>query len=206
MGIALAIVVAVVVLAGVAAYLRWGAPSLAGRLSSTGPSSRRLRRKYGPEYDRLYAEHGDHAVVQQELGRREADRATLSIVALDEPERDRLTAGWANAQADFLDDPGGAARRAEQLIGEVLAVRGYPAGDPERQLALASVDHPRSLSAFRDGHDLLQRSNTRAPGIDATEQLRQAMLNFRAFFDDLVGREQRTPGQTIPDRGREVTA
>lgn len=75
----------------------------------------------------------------------------------------------------------------QQLIGEVLAVRGYPAEDPERQLALASVDHSRSLSEFRDGHDLLQRSNTGAPGVDATEQLRQAMLKFRTFFDDLVG-------------------
>ena len=81
-----------------------------------------------------------------------------------------------------------------------------PAGDPERQLALASVDHPRSLSAFRDGHDLLQRSNTGAPGIDATEQLRQAMLNFRTFFDDLVGLDHRTPDRRSPTAVRKVPA
>jgi hypothetical protein len=49
------------------------------------------------------------------------------------------------------------------------------------------VDHAHSLSEFRDGHELLQRSNTGVPGVDATEQLRQAMLHFCEFFDELVG-------------------
>jgi hypothetical protein len=208
MGIVPAIVI-VLVLAGAAAYFRWQDPGLLGRLFSKEPNPRRLRHKYGPEYDRLYAEHGDHAAVAQELGRRESERAGLSITPVDGPQRTRLTAEWTNAQAAFLDDPGRAARRAEQLVGEVLTLRGYPAGDPLRQLALASVDHPRTLSAFRDGHDLLQRSNTGAPGIDATEQLRQAMLNFRAFFDDLVGPDAgtRTPDQAaIADSAKKVPA
>lgn len=205
MGIVLAIVI-VLVLLGAAVYFRWQ------RLFSKEPNPRRLRHKYGPEYDRLYAEHGDHAAVAQELGRRESDRAALSITPVDGPERGRLTAEWTSAQAGFLDDPGRAARRAEQLVGEVLTLRGYPAGDPRRQLALASVDHPRSLSAFREGHDLLQRSNTGAPGVDATEQLRQAMLNFRAFFDDLVGlgtsanTNTKNPDRAIPGSGEKVPA
>jgi hypothetical protein len=202
MSTVLTIVVVVVVLAGIAAYLLWQAPDFASRLFSKQPNSRRLQRKYGREYDRLYTVHGDHALVQQELTRRESDRAALPISSVDGPERTRLTGEWVNAQSGFLDDPGRAARRAEQLIGEVLAVRGYPAQDPERQLALASVDHPRSLSEFRDGHDLLQRSNTGAPGVDATEQLRQAMLKFRTFFDDLVGvgakRASDRSGEKVP--------
>ena len=200
MGIVLTIVVVVVVLAGAAAYLRWQAPGFAGRFSAKGPNPRRLRLKYGREYDRLFAQHGDQAAVLKELTRRETDRAALTITPVRGQERERLTAEWTTAQAGFLDDPGRAARRAQQLIGEVLAVRGYPAEDAERQLALASVDHPRSLSRFRDGHELLQRSNTGAPDIDATEQLRQAMLNFRAFFDDLVGTDMSA------DNGRKVLA
>lgn len=183
MGIVVTIVVVVVVLAGVAAYL--------ARRSSGAPwaanDSKRMRRAYGREYDRLYAEHGDQAAVEQELGRREQARQSLEITELAGPDRDRLLAGWAAAQAGFVDDPGGSARRAEQLIGEALAVRGYPAGEPEEQLALASVDHSSALAEFRDGHELLQRSQTGAPDVDATEQLRQAMLHFRVFFEDLVG-------------------
>jgi hypothetical protein len=210
MGIALAIVIVVVVLVAAAAFVVWRAPGAAGRLTgsaarrltgSTEPSPRQLRRKYGPEFDRLRAEHGDEAAVVQELRRREKDRAALSIVRVSGRHRDRLTAEWTSAQAEFLDDPGRAARRAEQLIGEILAMSGYPVGDPQRQLALAGVDHPRGLSAFRDGHELLQRSNTGAPGVDATEQLRLAMLNFRKFFDDLLGDAEGASDQTLSGTG-----
>ena len=184
MSIVVAIVVIVLVLAGVAAYF---VRRNDGALPWAQDDSRRLRRAYGPEYDRLYATHGDHAAVEQEIGRREQARQNLEIAEISGPDRDRLEGGWATAQAGFVDDPGGSARRAQQLIGEALALRGYPAGDPEEQLALASVDHARAVSEFREGHELMQRSQTGAPDVDATEQLRQAMLHFRVFFEDLVG-------------------
>ena len=185
MSIVVTIVVIVLVLAGAAAYFVRRNPGALPWAQKN--DSRRLRRAYGPEYDRLYATHGDHAAVEQELGRREQARQNLEITQITGADRNRLEGGWATAQAGFVDDPGGSARRAEQLIGEALAVRGYPAADPEEQLALASVDHARAVSQFRDGHELLQRSQTGAPGVDATEQLRQAMLHFRVFFEDLIG-------------------
>jgi hypothetical protein len=176
------IIVVVLVLAGVAAYFLWRG----GRLGSRS-NAKNFQRRYGREYDRLYATHGDHAAVEQELEQRERDRSGLTIRELEAADRERLTEAWASAQANFVEDPGGSARRAEQLVGETLTLRGYPAEDPERQLALASVDHTHSLAEFRDGHELLQRSNTGALDVDATEQLRQAMLRSRVFFDDLVG-------------------
>jgi len=190
MGIVLTIVVIVLVLAGVAAYLV--RRNLGARAPWGQDDSKRMRRTYGREYDRLYSTYGDDTAVEQELGRRERARRDLEITEIAPQARDRLEAGWVNAQAGFVDDPGGSARRAEQLIGEALAVRGYPAGEPEEQLALASVDHSSALAEFRDGHELLQRSQTGAPDIDATEQLRQAMLHFRVFFEDLVGVSTKT--------------
>jgi hypothetical protein len=184
MSIVVTIVVVVLVLAGVAAYLVRRNPG--ARAPWGHNESKRLQRAYGPEYDRLYAANGDEAAVEQELGRREQARRDLEITEPSQEDRDRLGAGWAGAQASFVDDPGGAARRAEQLIGEALAVRGYPAGDAEERLALASVDHAHAVSEFRDGHELLQRSQTGVPGVDATEQLRQAMLHFRVFFEELT--------------------
>ena len=199
MTIVVAIVVIVLVLAGAAAYFVRGNPDLRARLPWGRDDNRRLQRSYGREYERLYATHGDHTAVARELDRREQKRRDLTISQLEGAERDRFTFDWAAAQADFVDDPGGAARRAEQLVGQALAARGYPADDAEEQLALASVDHAHTLSEFRDGHEFLQRSLTGAPGVDATEQLRQAMLRFRAFFDDLVGvsRDRSSPTKTL---------
>jgi len=86
MGIVLAIVAAVVVLAGVAAYFLRRNPGFTGRFTAKEPSQRRLRLKYGREYDRLYAAHGDHTAVRQELTRRESERESLPITSLDGPE------------------------------------------------------------------------------------------------------------------------
>ena len=186
-----AIVVFIIILAGAAAYLRWQAPGFTRHLLSQRSNTRQLQARYGREYDRLYAQHGDHAAVERELGRREHERAQLKIRPLDPEDRVRLTDGWTAAQVGFIDDPGDATRRAQQLIGEALALLGYPSEDPERQLGLVSVDHAHALADFREGHELMQRSHTGSPGVDATEQLRQAMLRFRVLFDDLVGANAR---------------
>ncbi|HTJ71746.1 MAG TPA: hypothetical protein VL551_29670 [Actinospica sp.] len=188
-----AVVVIAILLAGAAAYVRWQAPDAAARLLPQRSNTKRLQRRYGREYDRLYAKHGDHAAVEQELSRRERGRADLTIRPLEPADRARLTEGWRTAQTGFVDDPGGATRRAQQVIGETLALLGYPADDPEEQLALVSVDHARTLSDFREGHELMQRSHTGAPDVDSTEQLRQVLLRFRTFFEDLVGAEPSTP-------------
>jgi hypothetical protein len=197
------ILVVVLVLAAAAAIIRWKAPGVAGRILPGRSHPRDRRRRYGREYDRLYAAYGDQAAVEQEFERRERERAALSVAPLDGADRDRLEAEWASVQAGFVDDPGCAARRAEQLIGEALTLRGYPSGDSEHQLALASVDHAHTLSEFRDGHELWQRSNTGARGVDPTEQLRQAMLRFRVFFEDLVGAER---GRRGPVQREKVSA
>ncbi|MBR7826674.1 hypothetical protein KDK95_10200 [Actinospica sp. MGRD01-02] len=187
--LATAIVVFIIILAGAAAYLRWQAPGFTGHLlPSRRSSTRQLRARYGREYDRLYAQHGDHDAVERELSRRERERARLEIRPLDPEDRVRLVDGWTAAQVGFIDDPGDATRRAQQLIGEAMALLGYPSSDdPERQLGLVSVDHAHALADFREGHELMQRSHTGSRDVDATEQLRQAMLRFRVLFDDLVG-------------------
>ncbi|WP_034272219.1 hypothetical protein [Actinospica robiniae] len=191
MGLIVAVII-VVVLAAALYLVRFSPWSRHG-----GGDRQRMRRKYGREYDRLLAQKGeDHDAVGQELAQREQDRAALEIKPLTGDERARLASAWQAAETGFVDDPGSAARNAEQIVGETLAKLGYPAGDAERQLALASVDHADGLSEFRDGHELLTRSHSAAPGVDSTEQLRQAMLHFRVFFDDLTGDSRKGIGST----------
>lgn len=190
-GIAIGVIIAVVVIVLVVAAIA----ALTMR-SGRGASSR-LRRKYGPEYDRLAAERGDPRAAEQELAEREKEHRTLTLHPLDAPERQRYSQAWSDVQARFLDDPRGAAGHADQIIADVLGEIGYPAQDRERQLALASVDHPRGLSEYRIGHDLVERNadSPQTAGPDTagtTEAMRQAMLHFQTFFDELLSDTRQT--------------
>jgi hypothetical protein len=86
-------------------------------------------------------------------------------------------------QAVFVDDPEGAVREAEGLIRSVMADRGYPTNDFEQRAADVSVDHPRVVENYREGHRIARAS---ASGGSTTEDLRQAMRHYRALFEELV--------------------
>jgi len=64
-----------------------------------------------------------------------------------------------------------------------MSERGYPVEDFEQRAADVSVDHPRVVENYREGHRLAQPSGD---GGRSTEDLRQAMRHYRALFDDLV--------------------
>ena len=80
-------------------------------------------------------------------------------------------------QARFVDDPGSAVGEADGLIQAVMRERGYPMDDFDQRAADISVDHPHVVEHSREGH--------RLRGGD-TEAQRQAMVHYRALFDDLL--------------------
>jgi hypothetical protein len=90
-----------------------------------------------------------------------------------------------------VDDPTGATDEADQLVGEVMAARGYPVGDFEQRAADISVKHPYVVEHYRAAHRIAL-NNSR--GDADTEQLRQALMHFRALFEDLL--ETGTPART----------
>jgi hypothetical protein len=69
------------------------------------------------------------------------------------------------------------------LLGEVMVRRGYPVGDFEQRAADLSVDHPVVVQNYRTAHDIVVRDGQ---GAASTEDLRQAILCYRALFRDLV--------------------
>ena len=64
-----------------------------------------------------------------------------------------------------------------------MQARGYPMADFEQRAADISVDHPREVENFRAAHALAVRASL---GEASTEDLRQAMVHFRALFDNLI--------------------
>jgi len=146
-----------------------------------------LRKSFGPEYDRAQEEHPDQRSAERALEKRKERVEQLRIRALSPDERDRFAERWRSAQAQFVDDPAGATRAADELVGEVMQARGYPVGDFEQRAAHVSVDHPRVVEHFRAAHAIARRNDRRNdPGDADSEDLRQAFVDYRALFDDLL--------------------
>ena len=61
---------------------------------------------------------------------------------------------------------------------------GYPVDeDFDQRTADLSVEHPAVVENYRAAHGISIRAHN---GQASTEQLRQAMVHFRALFDDLL--------------------
>jgi hypothetical protein len=147
-------------------------------------SADRLRLRFGPEYERTVEAAGGRHKAQAELQQRQKRVRSFAIKSLTSEEREPYTPLWAEVQTQFVDDPRRAVIGADQLLAEVMTRRGYPAGDFEQRSADISVDHPVVVQNYRTAHDISLRD---ANGEASTEDLRQAMLYYRALFRDLVG-------------------
>src|SRR3954469_2006188 len=84
-----------------------------------------LQSRFGPEYDRAVSEHRDQRQAERELEQRAERVDHLNIRPLTTAERDRYADLWRSVQTRFVDDPSGATDEADQLVGEVMATRGY---------------------------------------------------------------------------------
>jgi hypothetical protein len=171
--IVIAVAVALVILA------------VAGSMYSQSRRRGALRDQFGPEYDRTVGEAGSRRKAERELAERERTHEELDIRPLSDEARARFTQDWQRAERRFVDDPELAAREADSIVREVLDERGYPRGDFDEQAAAISVDHPRAVQRYRHGHDMVHGNG--ASGEKRTENLRQAMVDFREVFNELVG-------------------
>jgi hypothetical protein len=90
---------------------------------------------------------------------------------------------WQGTQAEFVDDPVVAISDADRLIQSVMRDRGYPVEDFDSRAALVSVDHPRVVERYRRAHTI---AIANAAGDTDTEELRIAMQDYRALFEELV--------------------
>jgi hypothetical protein len=143
----------------------------------------RLRKQFGPEYDRAVAESGSRGAAESDLEDRRQRRLKLEITPLDPAARDRYLGEWRLVQARFVDSPGEATRAADRLISEVMRERGYPVEEFEQRAADVSVDHPQVVDDYRAAHAVAQ-ANERSEA--TTEDLRQALVHYRSLFEDLL--------------------
>jgi hypothetical protein len=150
----------------------------------------RLQTKFGSEYARTVDVAGGRKAAEADLTQRQERVSKLELRPISESEKNAFTSRWQATQARFVDEPGGAVTDADSLVSEVMQARGYPVGDFEQRAADVSVDHPQVVSNYRAAHAIAV-SHSRASA--STEDLRQAMVHFRALFTDLL---ETTDGST----------
>jgi len=149
-----------------------------------------LRTSFGPEYERAVREHHDPRRAERVLEERKERVEQLHIRSLSTEDRERFAERWRSVQAQFVDDPKGATGEADRLVGEVMQARGYPVGDFEQRAADVSVNHPQVVEHYRAAHTIALRHER---GEAETEDLRQAMVHYRALFEDLLEMETPAP-------------
>lgn len=150
-----------------------------------------LAKRFGPEYDRLLQEHGSATLAERELEARAKRVSKLSIKDISDNERRSFSQAWHQTQERFVDTPLIAVRSAHDLVQDVMRARGYPVEDFEQRVADLSVEHAGVVQHYRAAHTL-HESNQQ--GQANTEELRMAMVHYRALFADLLGAPDREPG------------
>jgi hypothetical protein len=166
------IVAAVVV---VLLLVAWGAWSRRRRHS--------LHDRFGTEYDRTVEGADSRRRAERDLREREAEHEELELQPLSEESRRRYEEEWNDLQAGFVDRPRRAVADADDLLTEVMRERGYPVDNFEAKSRLVSVDHPDVVENYRKGHAVYLKT---VDGKATTEELRQAVVSYRALFEDLV--------------------
>lgn len=171
-GAIVAIVIVVIVVAAVLLVL------------TTVNRRRRLRERFGPEYDRAVTERGSKREAEAELSEREKHVRELDIRPLSATARNQYQSEWTAVQEQFVDAPQAAVTGAQTLVSAVMNDRGYPTQPYDQTVADLSVEHASTLDHFRAAHDISQNA---AAGTATTEDLRQAMIHYRALFAELLG-------------------
>ena len=145
-----------------------------------------LRRQFKSEYVRVVREAPSRAEAEKELSERAERLRELHLRPLPHDSSERYAERWRMVQARFVDDPGGAVRDADRLVQEVILECGYPSVDFDQRASDVSVEHPEVVANYRAAHDIYENQ---LRGSATTEELRHAIVDYRALVDELLAGE-----------------
>jgi hypothetical protein len=151
--------------------------------------SRRLKRKFGPEYNFAVNKMGDRRAAETNLKERVKRVNNLEIHELDDQKAKHYHDEWIDTQAEFVDDPVQSIQKANQLITEVMIARGFPVADFTQRSADLSVLYPEFVPKYREANEIAMKNQD---GGASTEELRQAMVDYHALFDEILGSVSQT--------------
>lgn len=146
-----------------------------------------LKRRFGPEYERVVDEHGDRKGAEAALRERLKRRKAIDLRDLPAADVERYRAQWHTVQSGFVDDPGGSVAAGRDLVERVMADRGYhdaaadADGDGDEApgpVELAAIDHPELVANYRTA-----RTGGAAASLD---DLRATFVHYRELFEAML--------------------
>jgi hypothetical protein len=144
--------------------------------------TRRLRGRFGPEYERVVDESVDRRTAERDLTEREHRHSTYELRSLSASAREEYLGRWAAIQERFVDEPRAAVGDADQLVTDVLADLGYPTSGFQQQADDLSVRHATQVGRYRAAHALVGADDS-----TDTDDLRKALLDYREIVRSLLG-------------------
>lgn len=143
----------------------------------------RLRSQFGAaEYAHAVELGRNRRHGEADLAKRGARVESFDLQPLTPADQTRYEDSWRGVQARFVDSPASAVVEADQLLRDVMSMRGYQVSDFEQLAADISVDHPMVMKNYRKAHEIAFRQTK---GQASTEDLRQAMIHYRTLFGEL---------------------
>lgn len=164
---------------------------------ATRRRSARLREGFGPEYDRTVEDVGKRRTAEKELQARRDEHAELELRELTPAARERFSTEWLAVQSRFVDTPELALSQADTLVTQLLTERGYPVDDFDTKSRLLSVEHADVMDAYRSANEVAGRARSAD-----TEAVRNAFLDFRQVFENVMGAGEPYPPSKQRDRIR----
>lgn len=153
-----------------------------------------LEQRFGPEYGRTVERARGRRAAEAELERREEKRQRLQIVPLSSQARERYLSDWRELQARFVDEPSQSLLGADRLLSDVMRERGYPTDEFDQRAADVSVDHPQLVENYRAAQAIYLADQQ---GEASTEQLRKALIHYRALFAELLETDEQADAEEV---------
>jgi hypothetical protein len=135
------------------------------------------------EFDLTVKTMGGEKEALAELDERQKRVETLVLHPLSDIDHERYSTEWTTIQSKFVDAPGQAVMDADRLTMEVMIASGYPISDFDQRAADISINYPALVTNYRTAHEISLKNEQK---LADTEELRQAFLNYRSLFEDLL--------------------
>jgi len=171
-------VIVIIVVLALVAVAAW-----AGLRRRRTDGSRRLKERFGEEYERTVEQSSDPGEAERELERRVERHDSMQITELSQDDRDRYAEAWRDVQLRFVDQPEATLGEADRLITQAMRDRGYPTEHFDQKVEDLSVEHADTLNAYREAHQIADRHERQ--GV-STDELRRAMQQYRTIFEAIV--------------------